>query len=218
MGHNPTLAVTTFRNVKEATGLQDFLDWETLSILLMHHTAYDRKEEGLLWSPTDYIAPDASHRVRRRATGVRRVSALVIDIDDGTPYSALPSALKSYEHIAHTTWQHHPFKPRYRIILPMRSAVPACDWKDFYAAALPLSGFHADPKCKDVCHIYYYPHHPFLATGFARRNEGALISAADFHLEMVRLREERQQKLDLRSDWRDTLPDEVRAGYEAGGT
>lgn len=206
MGHNPVLAVTTFRSVKDPSGLQDYLDWETVSVLLLHHTVYPAKERGLLWSPTDYSNPDENQRVYRKAAAVRALSALVLDFDGGIPFSELPSGLRIFEWIVHTTWGHTGKHPKYRVVLPLRRAVPASDWKDFYAAVVPvLSGGNADQKCSDTSRIYYYPHHREGGKGFARRNAGNLLSSNDFHLEMVRLREARQQVMDYRAD----IPDDA---------
>lgn len=115
---------------------------------------------------------------KRCTADVVEVSALVLDIDDGTPYSQLLPKLGVFAHIYHTSHSHTPEHPKYRVVLLLDSPVPTTDWQTFWHRAQQFFG-HMDPATKDPCRLYFLPSHPPGAEFETRYNPGRLLSATD---------------------------------------
>lgn len=109
------------------------------------------KDDAPLWSPCLF---SEGSRKEDKAT---ELSALVLDYDYGRPANVAVFKL-GIAHIWHTSASHTPEKPKWRLIVPFSSPVPAKAWKDFWLNAvtmLQLTGF--DEACKNVSRFYFVP-------------------------------------------------------------
>jgi len=133
------------------------------------------KKLGKAWSPTIY-AEGAS----RGNAGVTALTALVIDVDDGTSFSELECTLAPFLYIVHTSYSHKPEHPKYRVVLPLAAPVMASDWQAAWQRMNVFVKGHADPAAKDPARMYFLPSQPPGADGhFVCRNDGRLISIDD---------------------------------------
>lgn len=110
---------------------------------------------GPAWSPAVY-QPGAN----RSRTGVLAVTALVMDIDDGTSIETFKERLKGYAYYWHTSYSHTPEHPKYRIVVFLTNPVPAMHWPDRWRRAQAWMEGHLDESTKDASRIYYMPSHP----------------------------------------------------------
>lgn len=114
------------------------------------------KDAYPLWSPALY-PPGA----RRGRGGVEAITALVVDVDDGTPIATTLDALRPLgcRVVVHTSYSHDPApggKAKYRAVIPL--AAPYAP--EFHARVWAwLHGLvpHADPACKDTARAYFVP-------------------------------------------------------------
>ncbi|GEM_PF-132965 len=88
------------------------------------------KTDLALWSPALY-APEA----KRGSDGVVHLSCLALDHDKGMGLDEAQALWRDFHFILHTTWSHHPDRPRFRLVLPLAGPVPASDWAAFWTWA-----------------------------------------------------------------------------------
>ena len=86
--------------------------------------------------------------------------------------------LEPYWYLAHTTYQHTPERPRWRVVLPLAASVPAKQWSQTWRRAHAALCPETDPNCKDASRQYYLPSHPPGAQPEARYHEGRLLDPA----------------------------------------
>lgn len=110
------------------------------------------KKDLRLWSPTHY--PDQS---RRGSDQVLHLSCLVLDYDSGVRPSEAEATWEGYFHILHTTWSHTPQHPKFRLILPLATPVPAAHWPQVYAWAQAQTGFAVDGSKKGAGTTFALP-------------------------------------------------------------
>jgi hypothetical protein len=146
-------------------GLEDLVD------LLSTYDVLDDKRRGRCWSPTKY----ADGATSRHNDGVEAVSCLVFDCDRVEPDWA---RLEGSWYVAHTTYQHTPEHPRWRLVLPLAAPVPAQQWRDVWRRAHAALCPEADPNCKDASRQYYLPSHPPGVLSDVRYHEGPLLNVA----------------------------------------
>src|SRR5712691_4929695 len=120
------------------------------------------------WSPTRY----ADGATSRGNAGVLEVSALVFDLDRVPPD---PERLAGVYWLGHTTYRHTPTAPRWRVVIPLATPVPAAQWRDVWRRARAALCPEADPSCKDRSRQYYPPSHSGGVTAKATCHEGALL-------------------------------------------
>lgn len=125
--------------------------WEELVSALSEHREIVDKLEGELWSP---IIPISDGPGRRCNAAVAAVSAVVLDIDDGTPLGTTTAGLVG-EWIAYSTWNHKPRKPRYHVVIRLPEPIPADAWGETYER---VNGHRAD-WLPAVSHAYFLPAH-----------------------------------------------------------
>jgi putative DNA primase/helicase len=143
--------------------------------LFLEHAVIADKRSGNLWSPTVY-AGDAS----RKSANVQAITALVLDVDDGTPLSVLESKLNQFRYVVHTSYSHTQEHPKYRIVLPLATPVDSKEWSTVWLRLNLLVDGHADQATKDPARMYFLPSKRIGAVGhFADQHEGTLISVAD---------------------------------------
>jgi putative DNA primase/helicase len=100
---------------------------------------------GPAWSPAVYL-----EGVNRSKSGVAAVTALVMDVDDGTPIKELHRKLEGYAYFWHTSYSHTPEHPKYRIVVFLAAPVPAAQWGELWLRAQAWMGGHLDPATKDA--------------------------------------------------------------------
>lgn len=161
---------STFTDKKDNKPRYRGTTWPKMVESLTRHVERDMKD-GPLWSPTIYkgTAP-------RGNAGVEAITAAVADMDSGISYEDIEFPLSEFEHVAHSTYSHTLAKPKFRIVIPFVSPVPAKDWPDI-KARIDEHVFKAanDPGTSDESRIYYTPSCPPGAPRFTKYHEGAFL-------------------------------------------
>lgn len=133
------------------------------------------KSAGRLWSPTIYAAGAS-----RGNAGVTAVTALVIDVDDGTPLSEIEGGLQPFRYVVHTSHSHSPEHSKYRVVLPLAEPIAPSNWPAAWRRMDLFVNGHADSATKDPARLYFLPSMPPDAEGhFVDQHEGRLISIDD---------------------------------------
>ena len=121
------------------------------------------------WSPARFAG-----KGRRKAENVASVCAVVLDYDAGDPEAAL-AAWAGFVAVLHSTWSHSVEAPRFRVVVPLATSIPASRWADAWALATARAP-GADPACKDPSRLYFRPALRDLdAPHFARVQGGELF-------------------------------------------
>ena len=113
-----------------------------------------KKDAYPVWSPALY--PDGQHRAN---AAVVAVSALVADIDDGTPIADVVGRLRDVtdaQILVHTSYSYTPEKPKYLVIMPLARPVAAEDFPAAWGWMADVMGC-VDPGTHDVSRIYFVP-------------------------------------------------------------
>ena len=111
----------------------------------------------------------------RNNAGVHSVSCLVFDCDRVPPD---PERLAGGCWIGHTTYQHTPEKPCWRVVIPLARPVAAKRWANVWQRARAALCPEADPSCKDPSRQYYLPSHPAGVVGEYVYHGGQLLDAS----------------------------------------
>jgi hypothetical protein len=98
---------------------------------------------------------------KRSNQNVESVSALVFDIDDSNGYTFedVVALTSDYFGILHTTWSHTAQKPRYRLVIHLKTEIPAREFSKIRNAFLffnPELATIVDPACSDISRAYYW--------------------------------------------------------------
>jgi hypothetical protein len=98
---------------------------------------------------------------RRKNENVKEVNALVFDIDNarGLSFDEITKLCKNYCGIIHSTWSHTELEPRYRVVLPLKTGVPANQFKELRSRFLfvnPDLAAIIDEACSDISRSYYF--------------------------------------------------------------
>ena len=96
----------------------------------------------------------------RANSNVEHVSAIALDVDDGTPFAKLLPSISDVEFVAYSTYSHTEAHEKYRIIFRLTHNVRASEWTTVWQGANLLVGNHADPSTKDIARIFYLPSCP----------------------------------------------------------
>jgi HNH endonuclease len=166
-----TFAIALFAGVDRPAVQPRAVSLDELTQLLGRFEVLADKRQARCWSPTRY-ADDATSRGN---AGVEAVSCLVFDCDRVEPDWA---RLEGYWYLAHTTYQHTPEHPRWRLVLPLVMHVPAQQWSPTWRRAHAALCPEADPVCKDPSRQYYLPSHPPGVAAEARCQQGLLLDPA----------------------------------------
>lgn len=106
-------------------------------------------KDGHAWSPVTYRPGSA-----RGKANVDQVHMLVLDVD----HTELPlDLLNGLEYVAHTTFNHTPQDPRWRVILPLSEPISGQSWPGFWLRANAYFGGCIDRQTKDSSRIFYLP-------------------------------------------------------------
>jgi hypothetical protein len=122
--------------------------------------AVRKEKDGALFSPAIF---EPAHR---RNKNVRSISMLVLDIDHKADFdtiksdlTALNSAYAIYSTHSHLrrTASNPNAEPRYRVVLPLASAIPAKDFSALWQYAKHVTGLPLDESAKDEARMFYTP-------------------------------------------------------------
>jgi len=164
-----TLDIALFASLRDPRPARESTTWPKLVQLLTRHGERADKD-GPMWSPTKY--PDGTTRGK---ASVQSVYALVLDYDHEQPTWA---AFETYAYVAHTTHRHTPEAPRWRVVLPLASSVPAEEWPDVWSRAQAHFGSEFDAQCKDASRAYFLPSCPPGGERDTRVHIGAFLDAS----------------------------------------
>jgi hypothetical protein len=126
----PGFAIALFACVDRPAVEPRTVSLDELVDLLSTFDVLDDKRHGRCWSPTRY----ADGATSRGNAGVEAVSCLVFDCDRVEPDWG---RLEGYWYLGHTTYQHMPEHPRWRLVLPLAAPVPATQWRTCGSAPAP---------------------------------------------------------------------------------
>ncbi|MGC2205883.1 MAG: hypothetical protein WA719_08185 [Thermoplasmata archaeon] len=169
------LPLARFASLMSVQPVSDRPTWAQQRDVLLR--SEERKEKGgPLWSPVVYTGGT------RANSNVKELTAFVADIDDGTPASQLESHLRSLgvEFVLHSTHSSTAEHPKYRVVVPLSTPVPAADWPAIWPAfnqQLVLG--HSDSACKDPARAYYLPTHAPGASTFMASAHGVLAGTPE---------------------------------------
>lgn len=124
------------------------------------------------------IIPAILKKGSTRATkNVESMTALILDVDDGTPYADLLPRVQPFAHFYHTSHSHSPELPKYRVIIFLAEPIPVAEWAEFWLRAQAYFG-HMDPSTKDPARLYFAPAHPPDAVFETSFSPGVLLTSA----------------------------------------
>src|SRR5919202_2938438 len=166
-----TFAIALFAGVDQPAVQPRTLSLDELADMLGRFEVLANKRRGRCWSPTRY----ADGATSRNNAGVHSVSCLVFDCDRVPPD---PDRLTGVCWIGHTTYQHTPDKPRWRVVIPLARPVAAKRWANVWQRARAALCPEADPQCKDPSRQYYLPSHPRDAASESTVHAGPLLDPA----------------------------------------
>jgi hypothetical protein len=160
------IPLSTFESKDDNKPAHHEMRWQVFARRLCRYDERPNKD-GLAWSPVTYL-PDTT----RGKANVDAVHALVLDVD----HAPLPlDLLEEREYVAHTTFQHTPEAPRWRVVLPLERSVSGADWPGFWLRANAFFGGCVDPATKDSSRIFYLPSCPPGAQHEVKQQHGALL-------------------------------------------
>jgi hypothetical protein len=130
------------------------ISWEDLVPQLMTHDIRPEKD-GPLWSPVS-VQDSAS----RTNAAVEAVHLLVLDFDCGKGVSEIDGPLEGLEMVIHSSHSHHDDHPKFRVVIPLASPVPAARWKSWWSSFVKTHAPDCDPACKNASRVYFLPSCP----------------------------------------------------------
>jgi len=150
------LTVSRFRATTATQPEPLCLPWADLVTRLGHfQICADKaaKAAGALWSAATYRPGD-----QRRNQNVVAVTALVADIDDGTPLEALAERLDALDYVVYSTYSHTPAHPKLRVVIRLIAPIPGDRYQAVWAQAnAHLFDHHCDEHTRDQAHMYFWP-------------------------------------------------------------
>ena len=161
------LLVQILRNREDNTGLQESLSWEALAELLTEHNEADKKDGlAIVFAELDGT---------RAKANVRKISALVFDLDDLTQDVLLQFLDKIvHESVIYSTFSHTEEKPKIRLVVRLSRDLEPSEFftvwdrfKERFGVPCP------DSSCRDSARLYYLPTHKPGSPFFAHRLPGA---------------------------------------------
>jgi predicted P-loop ATPase len=123
---------------------------------------------------------------RRHDSNVESIHIVALDFDDNANIEDVDWAFGDWQRLVHTTWQHTPYAPRCRVILPLRRPVKPGEEFDkvmkFLVDHAYNNGLAADPACKDEARMYFLPSCPpdqQPSYKYVYANQGDLVGMLD---------------------------------------
>ncbi|WP_199541548.1 DNA primase family protein [Paraburkholderia kururiensis] len=169
------IAFTLFTGIKSNAPRMETASLAQFLAMFEKHMILADKASGKPWSPTVY-----KDGASRGNAGVEAMTALVIDVDDGTPFSALEAKLEPFLYVVHSSYSHTVAYPKYRVVLPLAAPVMVAEWPSVWRRLSSFVDGHADPATKDPARLYFLPSMPPGAEGhFVNQHDGRLITVDD---------------------------------------
>ena len=194
------LHVSIFNSCKNTTPTESTsVDWEKICTTLSKPEVREVKDgQGISFVK---LEPEI-----RKNANVQNISAVMMDIDDGTPYADIQSLIEKYEHLAYSTHSHTAEHPKYRILFPVSRNIIPSEWPIIWSVMNQKIGGHADRACKDAARFYYLHSYPQAraSDAFTSRNCGEWIDPD--HLLSVPLAISKATKQMMVSIHRNTSP------------
>lgn len=169
------ISFSTFYNVFDSVPKTSAVTFHRFAQLFSQPSMSSEKQDvtAIMWSPARWPVG----ATRRLKTEVLDVSCLVLDFDHGTTLQEEATRWIDYAFLMHTSYRHTPQAHRFRVILPFKEPVLPEDWDEVWAWGASVSPA-ADPKCRDVGHVYAMPRvsQEGLKWFFSGANPGPLLS------------------------------------------
>lgn len=148
-----------FNNIKSVTAKQAHKSLRSITRQLS--TPIESLQKDTLLVGPYKLGPEE----RRANQNIESVSALVFDIDNpnGYGFDDLVALTSKYLGIIHTTWSHSAEKPRYRLVVHLKTEIPARDFvtvRDNFLLFNPELASIADKACSDISRAYYWFSYP----------------------------------------------------------
>lgn len=170
------MRVALFHSAKTSEPQSGEIPWGSLERELLRHDrtpchpcpgkGCPAKIQGRAWSPVEY-APGAT----RGNAGVLAVTAAVFDLDGVTDgrMAEIATAISGYCYVCHST---HSGRGFYRLVMPLSRPVLPREWPAFFSRAIAFFALPADPSCKDLARLYFFPSAPTGTPVVAERADG----------------------------------------------
>jgi hypothetical protein len=164
-----TLVLTTYQSLTE-TGPDSVQDIPWGDVLETFKSRAIRSTKGGAAFSFLRLKPGTT----RASENVEYLSAVVLDIDDGTPLEGIVGQLQEYEFLAVSTHSHTREHAKYRMIFPLSRDVPPERWPQIWQLTNQLINGHADPATKDCARLYFFPSCPLerKSDAFFHHNPG----------------------------------------------
>lgn len=128
-----------------------------LSLAEYHSACADTRKaekDGWGWIPCS-LHDRHGRRVREN---MKEAGLVVLDIDVGMPLDRIKEVLAAYEYAVHTSYSHTIEKPKWRVIMPLVEAIPACDLAIVFDYFNDRFSGQLDKSCgHDAARLYYLP-------------------------------------------------------------
>lgn len=162
-----SIPISMFTSKDDNQPAHKVLDWSRFVRGMCRHRERENKD-GPAFSPVTY-----REGTTRGKANVEAVHALVLDIDHaGEPPWDL---LERWEYVGHTTFQHTPAAPRWRVVIPLSRPVSGTDWPGVWLRANAYFANCLDPSTKDSSRIFFFPSCPPGAEHLVRQQHAALL-------------------------------------------
>jgi hypothetical protein len=122
---------------------------------LRAHARGAAKRDLRLWSPAVYRPLS-----ERGSENVTHLSCLVLDYDAGVGVQEASATWAGLFHCIHSTWSYTPSRPKFRVILPLATLVPASEWERLWAWADARADHEVDRALKGPAATFALPATP----------------------------------------------------------
>lgn len=144
-----------FDNIKSTKARHGNKAWKKFYESLTYQVINEDKDIPLVGPYS--LDPD---KPTRASDNVTSVTALVFDIDhaQGKSFEEITNLIPPVAGVIHTTHSHQAHDPRYRVILPLATPVPASQFTELRTNFLFFNSELAqivDPACSDIGRAYY---------------------------------------------------------------
>ena len=150
-----TGSLCLFDNIKSTKARSGNKAWKKFYENLTFQVIHEGKDVPLVGPYS--LNPD---KPTRGSDNVTSVTALVFDIDhaQGKSFEEITNLIPPVAGVIHTTYSHQIHDPRYRVILPLATPVPASQFTELRNNFLFFNSELAqivDPACSDIGRAYY---------------------------------------------------------------
>lgn len=112
------------------------------------------QKDGACWIPCSVLDVNGS----RTQANMSEAHLLVLDIDTGMPLGEVKARLNGLEAAIHSSFSHTPEHPKWRVVMPLKAAIPASDLANLFDHFQVRFGGALDASCgHDPARLYYLP-------------------------------------------------------------